>query len=59
MEPTPRPDRISKDYAQEYPSIEVDARRSVKNDTEKKKNIENVKFDGEVSTVNLEKIALV
>ncbi|KAK7488222.1 hypothetical protein BaRGS_00020529 [Batillaria attramentaria] len=47
MEPTPRSDRISKDYKKEYPSIEVEGRRTLKKKGENKKNIENVHLDGE------------
>ncbi|KAK7088085.1 serine/threonine-protein kinase 36-like isoform X2 [Littorina saxatilis] len=48
VDPTPRPDRISKDYKKEYPSIEVEGRRTIKKKVEKeKKNIENVRLDGE------------
>ncbi|PVD31308.1 hypothetical protein C0Q70_06720 [Pomacea canaliculata] len=46
MEPTPRLDRISKDYKKEYPSIEVEGRRTLKKKNDQK-NIENVKLDGE------------
>ncbi|XP_035828028.1 serine/threonine-protein kinase 36 [Aplysia californica] len=50
LEPTPRPDRISKDYKQEYPSIEVEG-RTVLNKKKKKEepsnNMENVKLDTE------------
>ena len=48
MDPTPRPDRISKDYKKEYPSIEVEGRRTIKKKADTKKNIENVRLDGEV-----------
>ena len=55
-EPTPRPDRISKDYKAEYPSIEVGG-RTVLNKKKKEKegntqqnNMENVKLDGEVDS---------
>lgn len=48
VEPTPRSDRISKDYKKEYPSIEIEGRRTIKKKPENKKNIENVKLDGEV-----------
>ncbi|KAL5015967.1 hypothetical protein ScPMuIL_005556 [Solemya velum] len=47
MEPTPRADRITKDYEKEYPSIEVEGRKTIKKTTDKKKNIENVRLDGE------------
>ncbi|KAK6192112.1 hypothetical protein SNE40_003650 [Patella caerulea] len=52
VEPTPRPDRISKDYHKEYPSIEIEGRRTIKktpapNSTPPKNNMENVKLDGE------------
>lgn len=46
-QPTPRADRISKDYAQEFPSVEVESRRTLKVSPERK-NIENVKLDGDV-----------
>lgn len=58
MEPTPRLDRISKDYKKEYPSIEVEGRRTLKKKNDQK-NIENVKLDGEVYILpffNLNKI---
>ena len=48
VEPTPRPDRIQRDYAQEYPSVEVESRKVMKQFPEKKKNIENVKLNEEV-----------
>lgn len=50
MDPTPRVDRISKDYKQEYPNIEVGSRKVLKQEpeTKKKKNIENVKLNEEV-----------
>ncbi|KAL8605032.1 hypothetical protein ACOMHN_018834 [Nucella lapillus] len=47
VEPTPRTDRISKDYKKEYPSIEVEGRRTIKKKADTKKNIENVRLDGE------------
>ncbi|XP_013385413.1 serine/threonine-protein kinase 36 [Lingula anatina] len=47
VNPTPRADRISKDYEKEYPSIEVDSRRTLRRSPDRK-NIENVKLDGEV-----------
>ena len=48
-DPTPRTDRITKDYEKEYPSIEIEGRRTIRKSTDKqKKNIENVKLDGEV-----------
>ncbi|XP_041347923.1 serine/threonine-protein kinase 36-like isoform X2 [Gigantopelta aegis] len=48
IEPTPRSDRISKDYHKEYPSIEIEGRRTIrKNPPPVKKNMENVKLDGE------------
>ncbi|KAL4223174.1 Serine/threonine-protein kinase 36 [Mactra antiquata] len=48
-DPTPRTDRITKDYEKEYPSIEIEGRRTVRksSDKQKTKNIENVKLDGE------------
>ncbi|GFN99541.1 serine/threonine-protein kinase 36 [Plakobranchus ocellatus] len=52
-EPTPRTDRISKDYKAEYPSIEVGGRTVLnkkKKETEnvnQQNNMENVKLDGE------------
>lgn len=51
MEPTPRADRITKDYEKEYPSIEVEGRKTIKKTTDKKKNIENVRLDGEVNAI--------
>jgi len=53
MEPTPRTDRISKDYKKEYPSIEIEGRRTIKKKGDTKKNIENVKLDGEVELMVL------
>ncbi|XP_021342400.1 serine/threonine-protein kinase 36-like isoform X3 [Mizuhopecten yessoensis] len=50
LSPTPRTDRISKDYEKEYPSIEIEGRRTVRRSPEKKekrKNIEKVKLEGE------------
>ena len=49
-EPTPRTDRIEKDYEKEYPDIEIEGRRTVRKSTDKQatKNIENVCLDGEV-----------
>ncbi|XP_053375553.1 serine/threonine-protein kinase 36-like isoform X2 [Mercenaria mercenaria] len=48
-DPTPRTDRITKDYEKEYPSIEIEGRRTVRKSSDKQntKNIENVKLDGE------------
>ncbi|XP_052245877.1 serine/threonine-protein kinase 36-like isoform X2 [Dreissena polymorpha] len=48
-DPTPRTDRISKDYEKEYPSIEIEGRRTIRKSSDKQptKNIENVKLDGE------------
>ncbi len=46
MDPTPRLDRISKDYAHEYPSIEVESRKIL--NKPKKNNMENVKLTEEV-----------
>ncbi|KAK3796590.1 hypothetical protein RRG08_057839 [Elysia crispata] len=52
-EPTPRTDRISKDYKAEYPSIEIGGRTIVnkkkkdKEGADHQKNMENVKLDGE------------
>ena len=51
VDPTPRTDRISKDYKKEYPSIEIEGRRTIKKKGDTKKNIENVKLDGEVDLV--------
>ena len=48
VDPTPRTDRISKDYEKEYPSIEIEGRRTIHRSTDKhisKKNIENVKLE--------------
>ncbi|XP_046556063.1 serine/threonine-protein kinase 36-like isoform X1 [Haliotis rubra] len=50
VDPTPRPNRISQDYKKEYPSIEIEGPRTIKRKNsipEKKKNIENVKLEGE------------
>lgn len=52
-EPTPRPDRISQDYKNEYPSIEVEGRTVLNKKKKEKKeaepnNMELVKLDGEV-----------
>ncbi|XP_076434866.1 serine/threonine-protein kinase 36-like isoform X2 [Babylonia areolata] len=47
VDPTPRPDRISKDYKKEYPSIEVEGRRTIKKKGDTKKNIENVRLEAE------------
>ncbi|CAH1801756.1 unnamed protein product [Owenia fusiformis] len=44
VDPTPRPDRISQDYAQEYPSIEVESRKLTKT-TDKHNTIEQVKLE--------------
>ena len=54
LEPTPRPNRISNDYKQEYPSIEVEGRTVINKKKKKKEdsppnNMENVKLDTEVS----------
>lgn len=48
-DPTPRADRITKDYEKEYPSIEIEGRRTIRRSTDNQstKNIENVKLDGE------------
>ena len=56
MEPTPRPDRISIDYKQEYPNIEVGSRKILRQEPEKKKKktIEDVKLTEEVGPVNPE-----
>ncbi|KAK3576136.1 hypothetical protein CHS0354_043102 [Potamilus streckersoni] len=53
-DPTPRPDRISKDYEREYPSIEIEGRRTIKKNTDnkQKKNIENVKLDNDGEEVD-------
>ena len=55
-EPTPRPDRISKDYKEEYPSIEVESRTVLNKKKKEKKdeqsnNMENVKLDTEVKNI--------
>lgn len=49
-DPTPRADRIEKDYEKEYPDIEIEGRRTVRKsgDRQTTKNIENVCLDGEV-----------
>ena len=49
-DPTPRPDRISRDYSQEYPDIEIEPRKVISQHPEKKKknNMENVKLNEEV-----------
>ena len=44
--PTPRVDRISRDYAQEYPSIEIEGRRVI-NKPDQQKNMDNVKLNEE------------
>ena len=46
MTPTPRVDRISRDYAQEYPSIEIEGRRVI-NKPDRQKNMDNVKLNEE------------
>lgn len=52
ISPTPRPDRISKDYEKEYPSIEIEGRRTVRKSPSKEKrnksHVDNVKLDTEV-----------
>ena len=52
MSPTPRPDRISKDYEKEYPSIEIEGRRTVRKSPSKEKrnksHVDNVKLETEV-----------
>ena len=49
VEPTPRSDRISKDYSREYPSVEVGSCKVLNRQSEKtKKNFENVKLNEEV-----------
>ncbi|BFZ18847.1 hypothetical protein BsWGS_21886 [Bradybaena similaris] len=47
--PTPRPDRISKDYKTEYPSVEVQGRTvfSKKKSQQMPNNMENVQLEGE------------
>lgn len=51
ISPTPRPDRISKDYEKEYPSIEIEGRRTVRKSPSKEKrnksHVDNVKLDTE------------
>ena len=48
QEPTPRPARLSKDYSQEYPDVEVSSRKVVNQFPEKKKkNMDNVKLNEE------------
>ena len=46
MTPTPRTDRISRDYAQEYPSIEIEGRRVI-NKPDRQNNMDNVKLNEE------------
>jgi hypothetical protein len=54
VDPTPRSDRLTKDYEKEYPSIEVEGRRTLKKKGgENQKNIENVKLDGEVRMTSI------
>ena len=50
ISPTPRTDRISKDYEKEYPSIEIEGRRTVRKSPSKKekKHVDNVKLEAEV-----------
>ena len=49
VEPTPRSDRIEKDFSKEFPSVEVEPRKVVKQYPEKKKKtIESVKLPEEV-----------
>ena len=47
--PTARSDRISRDYAQEYPSIEIEGRRVV---NKPQQNMDNVKLQEEVQSYN-------
>lgn len=48
--PTPRTDRINKDYEKDHPAVEIEARKVLNKEKKKeKKNIENVKLDTEVS----------
>ena len=44
VDPTPRPDRISRDFSKEYPSVEVEPRKVLKQFPEKKKHIEKVRI---------------
>ena len=46
VEPTPRTHRITADYHQEFPSVEVQSRKLKK--AADKSNMENVKLEGEV-----------
>ena len=50
-EPTPRPDRISHDYAQEFPSVEVGSRRVVKKAGGVRESIDQVKLQEEEVSV--------
>ncbi|XP_077866454.1 serine/threonine-protein kinase 36-like [Saccoglossus kowalevskii] len=43
--PTPRKDRIEKDYEKEFPSVEIESRKVIKKDS--RKSIENVKLEDE------------
>ncbi|XP_064613402.1 LOW QUALITY PROTEIN: serine/threonine-protein kinase 36-like [Liolophura sinensis] len=56
VEPTPRPDRISKDYHKEYPSIEIEGRRTVRKsgDRQRKHNMETVKLENRLGEVDSE-----
>ncbi|XP_064647326.1 serine/threonine-protein kinase 36-like isoform X2 [Lineus longissimus] len=46
--PTPRTDRINKDYEKDHPAVEIEARKVLNKEKKKeKKNIENVKLDTE------------
>ncbi|KAK3094442.1 hypothetical protein FSP39_001787 [Pinctada imbricata] len=49
ISPTPRADRISVDYEKEYPSIEIEGRRTVRKSPSKKekKHVDNVKLETE------------
>ena len=45
VQPTPRVDRISQDYAHEFPDVEVESRKVT---NKQKRNMENVKLTEEV-----------
>jgi len=54
VEPTPRPDRISRDYSQECPDVQVEARKVISQFPEKSKNnMENVKLQDEASKIEI------
>ena len=48
VEPTPRADRISHDYAQEFPDVQVESRRVMKKGGKVRKSIDHVKLQEEV-----------